>query len=121
MDSRQQIVIIGGGFAGLNLAKRLDPEKFGVKVVDRNNFHGFPPLFYQVASSGLDASSIAFPLRREFKRHGKDISYHMGHIHDIDTRNKTVTTGYETITYDKLVIAAGCTNNFFGIEALRRN
>lgn len=121
MDSRQQIVIIGGGFAGLNLAKRLDPEKFGVKVVDRNNFHGFPPLFYQVASSGLDASSIAFPLRREFKRHGKDISYHMGHIHDIDTRNKTVTTGYETITYDKLVIAAGCTNNFFGIDALRQS
>lgn len=121
MDSRQRIVIIGGGFAGLNLAKRLDRKLFEVKVVDRNNFHGFPPLFYQVASSGLDASSIAFPLRREFKRHGKGTSYHMGHVKNIDVKAKTVTTSYETIAYDKLVIAAGTTNNFFGIESLPQN
>lgn len=117
-DNRQQIVIIGGGFAGLNLAKRLDRNLYDVKVVDRNNFHGFPPLFYQIASSGLDASSIAFPLRREFKRQGKKTTYHMGHLKNIDVQAKTVTTSYETITYDKLVIAAGTTNNFFGIESL---
>lgn len=121
MEQKQRIVIIGGGFAGLNLAKRLDRRRFEVKVVDRNNFHGFPPLFYQVASSGLDASSIAFPLRREFKRHGKGISYHMGHVKEIDVEARTVTTSYETIPYDKLVIAAGTTNNFFGMESLPRS
>lgn len=113
----ENIVIIGGGFAGLNLVKRLDPEKFRIMVVDRNNFHSFPPLFYQVASSGLDASNICFPLRREFRKR-RNVSYHMGHVKDIDIRNRTVTTSYETLRYDRLVIAAGTTNNFFGIEGL---
>lgn len=117
MERRQRILILGGGFAGMNLAKRLDRRLYEVMVVDRNNFHGFPPLFYQIASSGLDASSIAFPLRREFKRHAFT-SYHMGHVKNIDVATKSVTTSYETIGYDKLVIAAGSTNNFFGIEGL---
>lgn len=114
---KQRVLIIGGGFAGLNLTKRLDGNRFQVLVIDRNNFHSFPPLFYQIASSGLAASNISFPLRREFKRLG-DTSYHMGHVKEIDTKSKTVTTSYETISYDKLVIAAGTTNNFFGIKDL---
>ncbi|MBP3298250.1 MAG: NAD(P)/FAD-dependent oxidoreductase [Muribaculaceae bacterium] len=118
MDTRENVLIIGGGFAGLNLAKRLSRTKYNVMVVDRNNFHGFPPLFYQIASSGLDASSISFPLRREFRRMGKHVTYHMGHVKNIDIKAKTVTTSYETIPYDKLVIAAGTTNNYFGMEGL---
>lgn len=114
---KETVVIIGGGFAGINLVSRLDTSKFEVKLVDRNNFHCFPPLFYQIASSGLDASNICFPLRREFKKL-KGVSYHMGHVKGIDVEAKTVTTSYETLSYDKLVIAAGTNNNFFGIEGL---
>lgn len=79
------IVIIGGGFAGLNLAKRLDKSRFEVSIIDRNNFHGFPPLFYQVASSGLDSASISFPLRRELRgRKSRGCRFHIGEVKSID-------------------------------------
>lgn len=116
----EKIVVIGGGFAGLNLCKHLDPKKYKICLVDRNNFHYFPPLFYQVASSGLVESNISFPFRREFKKK-RYLSYHMGHVKNVDIAAKTVTTSYETIKYDKLVIAAGSTNNYFGMENLERD
>lgn len=115
----EKVVIIGGGFAGLNLCKRLDPKKYEICLVDRNNFHCFPPLFYQIASSGLVPANICFPFRRELKKM-RHASYHMGHVKDIDLGNKTVTTSYETISYDKLVLAAGSTNNYFGMPNLDR-
>lgn len=105
----------------MNLAKSLDKKKFNVKVVDRNNYHSFPPLFYQIASSALDVPSISFPFRREFKKSGGNVSYHMGHVKNIDFESRTVTTSYETLEYDKLVIAAGSTNNYFGMEGLQEN
>lgn len=117
---KETIVIIGGGFAGINLAKKLDRNRFDIKVVDRNNFHCFPPLFYQIASSALDQSNISFPFRREFK-HDRNVSYHMGHVKNIDTAAKTVETSYEVIPYDRLVIAAGTTNNFFGMDNLYKD
>ncbi|MCH5242469.1 MAG: NAD(P)/FAD-dependent oxidoreductase [Muribaculaceae bacterium] len=113
----ERIVVIGGGFAGINFLSKIDTSKYEVKLIDRNNFHCFPPLFYQIASSGLDSSNICFPLRRELQKR-KNITYHMGHVKNINTEAKTVTTSYETIPYDKLVIAAGTTNNFFGIDGL---
>lgn len=113
----EKIVIIGGGFAGLNLCKKLDPDKFEICLVDRNNFHCFPPLFYQIASSGLVAANICFPFRREIKKM-RNVSYHMGHVKHIDLAAKTVTTSYETISYDRLVLAAGSTNNYFGMAHL---
>lgn len=113
----EKVVIIGGGFAGLNLIKKLDPRKYEIALVDRNNFHCFPPLFYQIASSGLVAANICFPFRREIKKM-RNVSYHMGHVKDIDLAAKTVTTSYETIAYDKLVLAAGSTNNYFGMTDL---
>lgn len=115
---KQTIVILGGGFAGMNLAKRLDRNIYEVKVVDRNNYHSFPPLFYQIASSALDVPSISFPFRREFKKTDGEISYHMGHVKNIDLEAKKVETSYETLKYDKLVIAAGSTNNYFGMAGL---
>ena len=115
----ETLVVIGGGFAGINLISNIDTSKYEVKLIDRNNFHCFPPLFYQIASSGLDSSNICFPFRREFKKR-KNVTYHMGHVKGIDVNEKTVTTSYETIKYDKLVIAAGTTNNFFGIEGLEK-
>lgn len=113
----EKVVIIGGGFAGLNLCKYLDKNRYEVALVDRNNFNCFPPLFYQIASSGLSSSNISFPFRREIKKKN-NVSYHMGHIKDIDLENKTVTTSYETLPYDRLVIAAGSTNNYFGMQNL---
>lgn len=118
---KETIVIIGGGFAGMNLAKRLDYGKYNVKVVDRNNYHSFPPLFYQIASSALDVPSISFPFRREFKKTKGKVSYHMGHVKNIDINDGTITTSYETIPFDKLVIAAGSTNNYFGMKGLDEN
>lgn len=116
----ETIVIIGGGFAGLNLVKHLDTNKYRICLVDRNNFHCFPPLFYQIASSGLVSANICFPFRREIKKM-KNVSYHMGHVKNIDLKTKKVTTSYETLDYDKLVIAAGSTNNYFGMENLSRD
>ncbi len=117
MNDKERIVIIGGGFAGLNLVKRLDKSKFDITLIDRNNFHSFPPLFYQIASSGLDPGSISFPFRREMRK-VKDARFNMGEVSSVDVINKTVTTQFETIGYDKLIIAAGTTNNFFGMNDL---
>ncbi len=109
--------MIGGGFAGLNLVKYLDKDKFQVKLIDRDNFHCFPPLFYQIASSSLASANICFPFRREFKKY-KNVAYHMGHVKDIDLESKRVVTSYETLEYDRLVIAAGSANNYFGMDKL---
>ncbi|MDE6769918.1 MAG: NAD(P)/FAD-dependent oxidoreductase [Muribaculaceae bacterium] len=113
----ERIVIIGGGFAGLNLVKKLNKDKFRIMVIDRNNFHCFPPLFYQIASSSLASANICFPFRREFIKH-KNVTYHMGHVKDIDLKGKKVTTSYETLEYDRLIIAAGSTSNYFGMKDL---
>ncbi len=119
--SKKDLVIIGGGFAGLNIARYVDHEHWNVILIDRHNYHSFPPLFYQVASSGLEPSSISFPLRRELNsRHYRGCTYRMGEVSAIDAAAHTVTTQYETIRYDKLVIAAGTTNNFFGIPDLQK-
>lgn len=118
MEKLQHIVIIGGGFAGLNLAKELDKNKFRVTILDKNNFHSFPPLFYQIASSGLEPSSISFPFRREM-RHLKNTNYHFGEVLEIDSKNSTVRTQFETIKYDQLVVASGTTNNFFNQPELK--
>lgn len=118
-EYRERIVVIGGGFAGLNLVKRLDKTRFDVRLVDRNNYHGFPPLFYQVASSGLDPTSISFPLRREIrKRKGRGVRFHIGDVKNIDVTRRVVVTQHEEIPYDKLIIAVGTTNNFFGNDKL---
>lgn len=119
--AKKRIVVIGGGFAGLNFVKRIDKEKFEVTLIDRNNFHSFPPLFYQVASAGIDASGICFPLRREIRKytHADNVTFNMTRARMIDTDNHTVTTDEEVIKYDKLIIAAGTTNNFFNMPELR--
>lgn len=112
---KKRVIIIGGGFAGLTLLRKLDKRKYRVVLVDKNNFHGFPPLFYQIASCGLDAGSISFPFRRELRKgRAKGAEYRLGQVTDINAAEQTVSTQYETIHYDILVLAAGTTNNFFG-------
>ncbi len=119
MAQKERLVILGGGFAGLNVLKNIDSRRFDVHIVDRNNFHGFPPLFYQVASAGLEPSDIAFPFRR---RLGKDkkigARFHLGRIIRIDTEARIVVTDLESIGYDRLIIALGTTNNFFSDATL---
>lgn len=116
------MVVIGGGFAGLNFLKQLDTRRWDIVLIDRNNYHSFPPLFYQVASSGLDPGSISFPLRREARRrHMRGVRYHMGEVKSINTLTRRVYTQYETLEYDKLIIAAGSTNNFFNIPDLAKH
>ena len=115
MKTKERIVIVGGGFAGLNLIKGLDKRRFEVILVDRNNFHSFPPLFSQIASSGLDPASISFPFRREMRKGKvKGARFHLGEVKRIDVDRKELQTQYETLSYDRLIIAAGTTNNFFG-------
>lgn len=119
---RLHLLVVGAGFAGLNLAKKLDVDKFRVTVVDSNNYHSFPPLFYQLASAGLDAAGINFPLRRELRRlKNAGGRFRLGMVRQIDCRRKVVRTQFEEIGYDVLAIAAGTTNNFFGIKNLYRH
>lgn len=119
---KKKLVIIGGGFAGLTLARHIDKNMWNVVIVDRNNYHSFPPLFYQIASSGLEPASISFPFRRELRgKRYRGCSFRMGCVSKIDAVAHTVATQYETILYDRLVIAAGTTNNFFDISSLAEN
>ena len=114
----EHIVIIGGGFAGINVAKRLDKRKYHVTIIDKNNFHSFPPLFYQIASSGIEPGSISFPFRREMRKL-RNADYRFGKVKSIDTDSQTITTEFEQIRYDKLIVATGTTNNFFNNPDLR--
>lgn len=118
MDSKEKIVVVGGGFAGINFIKRIDRNKYDVLLIDRNNYHSFPPLFYQIASSGLDPASISFPFRREMRKMKPRPIYNMGEVKTIDVVEKKLTTQFETIHYDKLVIAAGTINNYFNMTDL---
>ncbi|MDE6136213.1 MAG: NAD(P)/FAD-dependent oxidoreductase [Muribaculaceae bacterium] len=119
MEKKERLVILGAGFGGLTLAKRVDKSKYEVVIVDRRNYHSFPPLFYQVASSGLEPANIAFPLRRELRRSSmRNARFHYGKVQEIDMSSRELVTQYERIPFDRLVIAAGTTNNFFGIEGL---
>ena len=120
-NKKKRLVVIGGGFGGLNLVKNIDKKRWDVLVIDKNNYHSFAPLFYQVAASGVEPSDITFPLRRELRRNNRGAQYTMGTVSVIDVSRKEVITEYEHIPYDALVIAAGCTNNYFGIEGLKEN
>lgn len=121
-DKKRRIVVIGAGFAGLTFVKHIDKRYFEVIVIDKNNYHGFPPLLYQVASAGLDPASICFPLRRELRKLKSDgIKYHMGDVQRIDVAGKRIYTREEEIHYDILVVAAGTINNFFDMPELEKS
>ena len=117
----QNIVIIGAGFGGLKLARQLGSKKgFDVTLIDRFNFHQFQPLYYQVATSGLDASNISFPLRKAFQN-DKNVHIRMANVQEIDFDNNRVIADVDTFHYDILVIATGAQTNFFGNKNLIRN
>ncbi len=117
---KKRIVIIGGGFGGLKLAMKLNPKHFQVVILDKNNYHQFQPLLYQVAIAGLEATSIAYPFRKNFQ-HKSNIHFRMCEVSRIIPEEKLVETPCGSIDYDELVIAAGCDTNFFGNDALRES
>lgn len=117
---RKEIVVIGGGFAGINLVRRLaDAPEFHVTLVDRNNYNAFPPLLYQVATSFLETSNICYPFRKLF--HGvENVSFHLGELQRVLLKeNKVVLTTGE-LPYDYLVLATGTESNYFGMENIRQ-
>ncbi|MCU0335983.1 MAG: NAD(P)/FAD-dependent oxidoreductase [Chitinophagaceae bacterium] len=114
MEADQRIVIVGGGFAGLQLAKKLNNKKgFQVTLIDRFNYHQFQPLFYQVATGGLDASNISFPLRKVF-HNSRNVRIRLDEVTSIDTAARLVHTAHGHLPYDELVLATGADTNFFG-------
>ncbi|TAJ55206.1 MAG: NAD(P)/FAD-dependent oxidoreductase [Chitinophagaceae bacterium] len=118
-NSRQKrVVIVGAGFAGLTLAKKLSGKKFQVVLLDKNNYHQFQPLLYQVASCGLEPSSISFPLRKIFQRK-KHIIIRVTDVLSVSPETNTVHTGVGAITYDYLVMAQGAVTNYFNNERLQ--
>lgn len=110
---KKRIVIVGGGLGGLELAFKLVDGDYQVVLVDKNNYHQFPPLIYQVASGGLEPSSISFPFRRLFQGK-KDFFFRMAKVESVNTDKKIIKTTVGEIDYDYLVLAFGAKTNFFG-------
>ena len=113
----KRVVIVGGGFGGLKLANALRKTGMQVVLVDKNNFHQFPPLIYQVASSGIEPSSISFPFRKIFRKR-KNFYFRKAEARSIFPEKKILKTSIGKIEYDYLVLAAGTTTNFFGNKHL---
>ena len=115
----KRIVVVGGGFGGLQLCTTLvkNPE-FQVVLIDKNNFHQFPPLIYQIATAGLQVSSIAFPFRKMFAG-SKNFFYRMCELRSVHTKERYIQTSIGKLSYDYLVIATGTTTNYFGNQKLQ--
>jgi len=114
---RPRVVIVGSGFGGLNAARALAGKAVDVLVLDRNNYHGFWPLLYQVATAGLEAESIAYPVRAIFRKYD-NVDFQMAEVRGVDFDKRLVLTGGAPVPYDYLVLAAGSTNNYFGNNSL---
>ena len=118
--SRKKIIVVGGGFAGIQFTKALDEKYFDVVLIDKINHHQFQPLFYQVATSQLEPSSISFPLRNIFKKK-TNVQIRLATVLNIDKTQNKIATSIGDFDYDYLVIAIGCTTNFFGNETIKEN
>jgi NADH dehydrogenase len=116
-SARPRVVIIGAGFGGLNAARTLGGHDVDVLVIDRNNYHGFWPLLYQVATAGLEPESVAYPVRAIVRKYS-NISFMMGEVCGVDLERKLVQTATHTVPYDYLILAAGSANNYFGNDKL---
>lgn len=119
-SSLPRVVIIGGGFGGLSLAKNLKNKNFQVVLLDKHNYHTFQPLLYQVATGGLESGSIAYPIRKVVQDQN-EVFFRLAEVQRIDTQNKKVISDIGTIFYDYLVIATGSKTNFFGNKQIEQN
>lgn len=117
--TKRRIVILGAGFAGLTLARKIKDTGCDITIIDQYNFHQFQPLFYQVATARLEPSSISFPLRKVFQRR-ENVRVRVTKVEAVDTEVNKVMTTDGIFEYDQLVIATGCTSNYFGNESIEK-
>ena len=119
-QSMKKIVVVGGGFAGMNFIKRLrHDERFQITLVDINNYHFFPPLLYQVATAFIEPSNISYPFRRMFQEK-KNLRFHLGTLRKINPESNTIETDNGILDYDYLVLAVGTETNYFGMENVKQ-
>lgn len=116
-SSFPRVVIIGGGFAGINFARKIANKNVQVVLIDKRNYHTFQPLLYQVSSAGLEPDSIAYPLRKILKNH-KNTFFRLAEVESIDSEKNEITTSIGDISYDYLVIATGTKTNYFGNKSI---
>jgi NADH dehydrogenase len=119
MKNPERIVIVGAGFGGLRLAQDLKKSRYEVFLIDKNNYHQFQPLMYQVATARLEPASISFPLRKVFQ-HSTNVRIRIAEVNGVDTTTKTLKTDIGDYPYDYLVLAQGCKTNYFGNESLEK-
>lgn len=115
----KRIVIIGGGFAGINFIKSLPENLYQVVMIDKHNYHTFQPLLYQVATGGLEAGSIAYPLRK-LMQNKANFYFRMAQVIEVNTNENILITDIGSLTFDYLLIATGSKSNFFGNEDIER-
>ena len=118
-SNKSRVVIIGGGFAGIALAKKLRNQNLQVVLLDKHNYHTFQPLLYQVATGGLEAGSIAYPIRKVIQEYN-DFYFRLTTVVEIDTKNQKVIAEIGELSYDFLVIATGSKTNYFGNKDIER-
>jgi NADH dehydrogenase len=117
----QKVVVVGGGFAGINFVKQLaNDERFQVTLVDKNNYHFFPPLLYQVASAFIEPSNISYPFRRLFQKM-KNCRFHMGSFLKVNPEQNTIETDTGILAYDILVLSVGAESNYFGMTNVQQH
>ncbi|WP_424001614.1 NAD(P)/FAD-dependent oxidoreductase [Maribacter sp. IgM3_T14_3] len=120
LSSYPRIVIIGGGFGGVSLAKKLSKQEVQVVLIDKNNYHTFQPLLYQVSTGGLEPDSIAYPLRKVLIGYD-NFYFRLAEVQQIDTAGKKLNTNIGDLSFDYLVVATGSETNFFGNEEIEKN
>ncbi|MDB4291809.1 NAD(P)/FAD-dependent oxidoreductase [Maribacter sp.] len=118
MAQKPKIVIIGAGFGGLAMAKSFKNRPVDILLIDQHNYHNFQPLMYQVATGGLEPASIAYPVRRIFRKY-KNVNFRMAEVFSLSSEEKTIITSAGAISYDYLIIATGSQNNFFNFEPVK--
>jgi NADH:ubiquinone reductase (H+-translocating) len=119
-SGKKRVVVVGCGFAGLTFAQKMKNSGYQVVMIDKHNYHQFPPLFYQVASAGLEADSILFPIRKIFQNH-KDFYIRKAEVKAVDQKRMVLITNFGEVDYDILVLAFGATNSFFGSREMEEH
>jgi len=118
-ENLPRVVVIGGGFAGLNLVKKLRNLPIQLVMINKHNYHAFQPLLYQVSTSGIDPDSIAYPLRMFIKKQ-KNFYFRLADVNEIDTENKIIKADIGELSYDYLIVNTGTKTNYFGNKQIKK-